>query len=234
MFIHCNHIWDEDGLTFYAKGIYCLLAKFADKEGRCWPSLKTLKEHSSISKPTIIKAITELKSRGYVQIDKRKTVNGDFDHNVYVLPGINRVVNHVDRVVKEVDNVVNDINQGSKGDLLGVVNHVDSNYIHKNYSIELLGESKVLDNLIELYRQHNPEAVKRFKVGGITKARDTFLEAIRKGVTPNLLAEAITEKPEIPPWEIVKATNKPTNYDENKDYMDDFIARCQANGFYTD
>lgn len=206
-FIHCNHIWDEEGLTFYAKGIYCLLAKFADKEGRCWPSLNTLKDHSGISKPTIIKAIAELKSRGYVQIDKRKTVNGDFDHNVYVLPGINRVVNHV-----------------------------DSNYIHNNYSIELLGEKAVFDNLIELYKQYNPKAVKRFKVGGIAKARDIFQEAInRKGVAPELLAEAIANNPEIPPWDIVKAVPPPERQlTDDEVYMQNLIKEIYPNGIPDD
>lgn len=216
-FIHCNHIWDEDGLTFYAKGIYCLLAKFADKEGKCWPSLKTLKEHSGISKPTIIKAISELKEREFIKIDKKKTVNGDYDHNVYVLPKINRVVNDVDKVVKEIDNAVNDIDQGGKGDLPGVVNHVDTNYIHNNYSIELLGENKVLDNLIELYKKCSPLNIKEFGRKGIFKARDTFEVAIKRDkIPPDKLAKKITELPERAPWDITRAVKEKSQQNSKK------------------
>lgn len=124
--IHCNHIWDEEGLTFYAKGIYCLLAKFSDKEKKeCWPSLRKLKGMSGLSKPTIIKALTELKVKGFIEITARQREDGTDTSNLYRLPKlIKDSVNDVDTRVKEIDT-------DGKGDLQGSVNDVDTN----NYSI---------------------------------------------------------------------------------------------------
>jgi uncharacterized phage protein (TIGR02220 family) len=120
-YIDCNHIWEIEELSFYAKGTYCLLAKFVDKEGKCWPSLRRLEKLSNASRPTIIKAISDLNAQGLVEIEKKRTASGDWDQNKYYLPHLKKVVNDIDHVVKEV-------NHGGKGDLPGVVNDVYTNY----------------------------------------------------------------------------------------------------------
>lgn len=89
-YVTCNHIWDIDGLQFHAKGIYCLLSKFTDAGGKCWPGLDKLAQLSGLSKPTVKKAIKELQQAGYVIIQRRKGNTGvDLPH-LYILPYMDR------------------------------------------------------------------------------------------------------------------------------------------------
>lgn len=117
-----GQVW-ELNISFYAKGIYCLLYKFADKKGKCWPSIRKLKELSGLSKPTILKAIYELKAANLIEIQPRYRDDGTCASNNYILKKpknlIADTVNVADRTVKEIDG-------DGKGDLPGVVNDVDT------------------------------------------------------------------------------------------------------------
>lgn len=151
-YISQNHIWDKNGMSFYAKGIYCLLAKFVNSEGKCWPSLKKLTDLSGLSKPTVLKALVELRRSGSIFIERQKTVCGDFDHNTYCLPKLSRgVVKEIDNVVNDIDNVVKEIDQGGKGDLPGVVNDVDTNLSNitntENYIKDTIPFAEIIGHL---------------------------------------------------------------------------------------
>jgi len=58
-------------LSLRAKGLYALLATYADKERKCFPSISTLCNESQVSKRTIQRLIKELKNKNYVQREGR-------------------------------------------------------------------------------------------------------------------------------------------------------------------
>jgi hypothetical protein len=148
-----SHIWDEEGISFYAKGVYLLLAKFVNKEWKCWPSLRRMEKMSGLSRPTLVKALKELKTNGYIKLLKSDKKTGN---NVYLLAKLEQVVkdvyqvkqvNHQDAETKgdkgegviSVAGVVKEINQGGKGRLPGVVKDVNT-----NLSIITLPENYIL------------------------------------------------------------------------------------------
>lgn len=73
-----NHIF-ETNISPYAKLIYVALCKYANQDGICFPSLKTLSQVTGIkSKHTIIKAINELLQYGMIEVKKNK-----YHSNIY-------------------------------------------------------------------------------------------------------------------------------------------------------
>jgi predicted transcriptional regulator len=59
-------------LSLQAKGVYGILATYADKDGWCWPKVATLAEKSSVSVRTVNRALKELKQHGYVHREGKK------------------------------------------------------------------------------------------------------------------------------------------------------------------
>jgi len=67
--------------------VYCALASYVNWEtGVCWPSRSTIAETLGISVSTVDRALKALESAGVIEIDKRKTEQGDHDSNLYRLP----------------------------------------------------------------------------------------------------------------------------------------------------
>ena len=65
-----NTVWDDNRLGCNAKAIYKLLEEYANYENRiCWPSLATLVEKSSLSKPTVKKGLRELEQYHWLTIN---------------------------------------------------------------------------------------------------------------------------------------------------------------------
>ncbi|SFM11553.1 helix-turn-helix domain-containing protein [Pelosinus propionicus] len=137
---YCTDIWCIEGISFHAKGIYCLLAKFVNKEGTCWPTIDTMQKISGLSRPTIIKSIKELETNGDIKVTKR-FINGMKFKSLYYLVNLDK------REVKEIYNVVNDVDHGSKGDLPTVVNDVYSNLSNNNLSIN--NEEQVIIDFLQ-------------------------------------------------------------------------------------
>lgn len=150
-------IFDCKELSFYAKGTYCLLSKFADKTGKCWPSLEKLQELSGLSRPTIIKSIKELSRLGHIEVEHRFN-NGMKTSSLYTLKSPrNSDVNHVYHDVKDVYNSnANKANKSRckgdlprcKPDLLTDVNDIDINLSIINLSNNInSNDQKILDYL---------------------------------------------------------------------------------------
>lgn len=76
----------DAGLSAKAKYVYCLLAKFANREGYCWPSLQTLAKKGSVARTTLYKPLIELEASGWIVVERRKSQCGDNDVNKYFLP----------------------------------------------------------------------------------------------------------------------------------------------------
>lgn len=79
-------VWGEPCLSFNAKGVFCLLRRFADNETlRCWPSIGKLTELSGLSRPTLKKALHELETAHLLQIQPHVSPRGVICTNYYQL-----------------------------------------------------------------------------------------------------------------------------------------------------
>lgn len=68
-----------------------------------------------------------------------------------------------------------------------------------------LATKEKLDSLIAAHKKTSPLACKRYGVGGISKARDTFEHALEVDNIPyEALLIAVQNNPELSPWEITK------------------------------
>ena len=144
--------WDyndvfSSSLSEHAIVVRLYLARCANKNQEAWPSLNTITRNCKISKPTVIKAIRELESQGWIRRVVHKN-NDEYENTVYYLedppenpagcessgadgggkaslpPGKN------EGVVKQVDHLVNTVDYPGKAGLPGVVKPVDPNNTH--------------------------------------------------------------------------------------------------------
>jgi DNA-binding MarR family transcriptional regulator len=63
--VHTEVIQDPN-LSLRAKGVYALLATYADKQRTCYPAISTLAELSGVSRRTIERILKELEEKKYV------------------------------------------------------------------------------------------------------------------------------------------------------------------------
>ena len=103
-------VWREPCLSFNAKGVFCLLRRFADNTTLiCWPSLGKLAEVANLSKPTLRKALHELETAHLLRIMRCVNQRGVQYSNRYQLlspSGSGKVesgVKNIDPGVKELD-----------------------------------------------------------------------------------------------------------------------------------
>lgn len=61
----------DPALSLRAKGIYSILATYADKNRKCFPSVATIAEFAGVSKRTAERCLAELVDKGYVKRHKR-------------------------------------------------------------------------------------------------------------------------------------------------------------------
>jgi DNA-binding MarR family transcriptional regulator len=57
----------DPNLSIQAKGLYSMLACYANKEKTCWPSISTLSDDLNISQSSTNRLIKELKTCNYIQ-----------------------------------------------------------------------------------------------------------------------------------------------------------------------
>ena len=65
--------------------VYIALAKHADTEGTCWPSLATIARLARVCRSSVAQAIKHLEARGYLQRTARFRPDGGVTSNVYKL-----------------------------------------------------------------------------------------------------------------------------------------------------
>jgi DNA-binding MarR family transcriptional regulator len=62
-------------LSIQAKGLYSMLACYANKERTCWPSISTLSDDLNISQSSTNRLIKELKTCNYIKrVGKKLTI----------------------------------------------------------------------------------------------------------------------------------------------------------------
>lgn len=62
----------DPNLSIQAKGLYSMLACYANKKRTCWPSISTLSDDLNISQSSTNRLIKELKTCDYIQRVGRK------------------------------------------------------------------------------------------------------------------------------------------------------------------
>lgn len=66
-----NELIDRTDLSFEVKSMYMILARFADSEGKCFPSIEKLAEIIGKDKRTVIRYIKKLEEKGLVEKQRR-------------------------------------------------------------------------------------------------------------------------------------------------------------------
>ena len=94
-----NELIDRTDLSFEVKSMYMILARFADNEGKCFPSIEKLAEIIGKDKRTVIRYIKKLEEKGL--IEKRRRFN---QTNIYYLKNADF----------NSDKIVNDKNDSDK------------------------------------------------------------------------------------------------------------------------
>jgi gp69 protein len=78
-----NELIDRTDLSFEEKAMYMILARFTDKDGKCFPSIEKLSESIGKNKRTVIRYIKKLEEKGL--IEKKRRFN---QTNVYYLKNV--------------------------------------------------------------------------------------------------------------------------------------------------
>src|SRR5208283_5440651 len=65
--------------------VYIALAKHADGEGTCWPSIATIAKIARVCRSKVFQAIKHLEARGYLKRTARFRPNGGVTSNAYRL-----------------------------------------------------------------------------------------------------------------------------------------------------
>lgn len=80
--IHVNHDLTEK-LGLVTIGVYLVLLTYAQGKLTCWPSLETLKAQTGLSVKSIRNHLSLLKDNGYIKIERGRTPDCSYDHNIY-------------------------------------------------------------------------------------------------------------------------------------------------------
>ena len=78
-----DSIYYNQELTHRAKVVYIYLKDHANKEGTCWPGIKTIAAGVSLSCSTVKRALDDLVRAGLVVKEKRWRENGSLSSNLY-------------------------------------------------------------------------------------------------------------------------------------------------------
>ncbi len=65
--------------------VYLALAKHADGEGTCWPSMATIAKLARCARETVARSLKHLEARGYLKRTARFRPDGGVTSNVYQL-----------------------------------------------------------------------------------------------------------------------------------------------------
>ena len=96
-----NELIDRTDLSFEEKAMYMILARFTDKDGKCFPSIEKLSESIGKNKRTVIRYIKKLEEKGL--IEKKRRFN---QTNVYYLKNVALNSDKLDNDKNDSDNDV--------------------------------------------------------------------------------------------------------------------------------
>lgn len=76
-------VYNDQELSHRAKAVYIYLKDHANKEGTCWPGIKTIAAGVSLSRSTVKRALNDLVRVGLVVKERRWRRNGSLSSNLY-------------------------------------------------------------------------------------------------------------------------------------------------------
>lgn len=77
-----ERIYKED-LPPRAKTVYMYLKDRSNKDGKCWPAVKTIAKDTSLSVSTVKRVIADLVRYGFLTKESRYRENGSYTSNQY-------------------------------------------------------------------------------------------------------------------------------------------------------
>ena len=72
-------------LNHRARVVYMYLKDHADRQGRCWPGIKTIAAELNLSHSTVKRALNDLCQVGLISKEPRWRENGSFTSNLYCI-----------------------------------------------------------------------------------------------------------------------------------------------------
>ena len=70
-------------LNHRAIAVYMYLKDHADKQGRCWPGIRTIAAELDMSRSTVKRALDDLCKEGLISKEPRWRENGSYTSNLY-------------------------------------------------------------------------------------------------------------------------------------------------------
>ena len=70
-------------LNHRARAVYIYLKDHADKQGRCWPGIRTIAAELDMSRSTVKRALDDLCKEGLISKEPRWRENGSYTSNLY-------------------------------------------------------------------------------------------------------------------------------------------------------
>ena len=78
-------LYQHEELPPRAKTVYMYLKDRANRDGQCWPAMKSIARDTSLSVSTVKRAIADLVGYGLLTKESRYRANGSFSSNRYFL-----------------------------------------------------------------------------------------------------------------------------------------------------
>lgn len=78
-----DFVYQDHELSPRAKVVLIYLEDHANKEGACWPGIKTIAAGVSLSRSTVKRALDDLVRAGLVEKTRRWRENGSLTSNLY-------------------------------------------------------------------------------------------------------------------------------------------------------
>ena len=73
----------SSSLPHRARAVYMYLKDRTNKDGVCWPSIKTIAREMNLSRATVCRALNDLCNAGLLDKDERWRENGGRTSNIY-------------------------------------------------------------------------------------------------------------------------------------------------------
>ena len=75
----------QSDLSHRARAVYMYLKDHADKEGKCWPGIRTISAELQLSRSTVKRALDDLYEAKLISKESRWRENGSLSSNLYRL-----------------------------------------------------------------------------------------------------------------------------------------------------
>lgn len=81
--MHSFEMIYREELPSRAISLYRYLLDRQGKNDACWPSIKTISQHTKMSRSTVKRAIKDLLQAGYLEVEYRRRENGGTSSSCY-------------------------------------------------------------------------------------------------------------------------------------------------------